>query len=353
MAHDVFISYSTKDKAIADKICASLESKRIRCWIAPRDVLPGKTYAGAIAEAISNSKVLVLVFTENANNSNQVLKEVEVAFRNDVIVIPFKTEDFKPNFDLEYYLSNIHWLDLKIPNIDEQIEKLIEKTEATLSVYKPADVRDNPLNRSQAMVQSQIKTDKFENKPENVISEVSLPQIERIENENSTINVSHLDEKLNVDNIEFNSEESEEVRNLKKAYEKGSVDAAFQIGELYYIGQGVKKDLKKAKEYYTKAAEADHENAQLKLGLILCNKELSKMKKATKAGLAAAGVLLGPISLLAAGGVVLNNYIKGSEEKKEGIKWLKMAAGQGNATAQELLEQIMKNESNVSEDSRN
>ena len=34
MAHDVFISYSTKDKVIADAICANLENRGIRCWIA-------------------------------------------------------------------------------------------------------------------------------------------------------------------------------------------------------------------------------------------------------------------------------------------------------------------------------
>ncbi len=38
---DVFISYSSDDKLIADAICAELESRRIRCWIAPRDALPG------------------------------------------------------------------------------------------------------------------------------------------------------------------------------------------------------------------------------------------------------------------------------------------------------------------------
>ena len=41
MAHDVFISYSAKDKTTADGVCATLEAKGIRCWIAPRDILPG------------------------------------------------------------------------------------------------------------------------------------------------------------------------------------------------------------------------------------------------------------------------------------------------------------------------
>ena len=41
MAHDVFISHSHHDKIAADLVCACLEAKKIRCWIAPRDILPG------------------------------------------------------------------------------------------------------------------------------------------------------------------------------------------------------------------------------------------------------------------------------------------------------------------------
>jgi TIR domain len=41
MNFDAFISYSANDKVIADAACATLERAGIRCWIAPRDVVPG------------------------------------------------------------------------------------------------------------------------------------------------------------------------------------------------------------------------------------------------------------------------------------------------------------------------
>ena len=44
MAHDVFISHSSKDKPIADAICANLEGTGIRCWIAPRDIAPSEVF---------------------------------------------------------------------------------------------------------------------------------------------------------------------------------------------------------------------------------------------------------------------------------------------------------------------
>ena len=62
MAHDVFISHSSIDKAAADTVCALLEADGIRCWIAPRDVQAGVSYAGSIIDAINASKAMVLIF---------------------------------------------------------------------------------------------------------------------------------------------------------------------------------------------------------------------------------------------------------------------------------------------------
>jgi len=76
MAHDVFISHSSKDKTVADAVCGTLEKQGVRCWIAPRDVPPGQSWAAAIVEGISNSKVFVLVFSDRSNQSKQVVKEV-------------------------------------------------------------------------------------------------------------------------------------------------------------------------------------------------------------------------------------------------------------------------------------
>ena len=72
MAHDVFISYSSKDKHVADAACASLESANIRCWIAPRDILAGADWAESIIEAINGSRLMVLIFSSNANASRQI-----------------------------------------------------------------------------------------------------------------------------------------------------------------------------------------------------------------------------------------------------------------------------------------
>jgi hypothetical protein len=57
MAFDVFISYSTKDKLAADATCAALEAAGVRCWIAPRDIMPGAEWGAAIVKALDHCRV--------------------------------------------------------------------------------------------------------------------------------------------------------------------------------------------------------------------------------------------------------------------------------------------------------
>jgi hypothetical protein len=124
MAHDVFISHSTRDKAVSDAICASLESAGVRCWIAPRDVQPGRSFAGEITRAIQQSKVMVLVFSANSNNSEQVLREVQLAVTAHLHIIQFRIEDVGLNDDLRYYLSTPHWLDALTPPLEKHLRSL-------------------------------------------------------------------------------------------------------------------------------------------------------------------------------------------------------------------------------------
>src|ERR1700751_726604 len=111
MAHDVFISYSSKDKAAADAVCARIEARGIRCWIAPRDVVPGLPYGEAIIDAINTCRIMGLVFSSNANASGHIPKEVERAVSRGVTIIPLRIEDVAPAKSLDYFISSVHWLD--------------------------------------------------------------------------------------------------------------------------------------------------------------------------------------------------------------------------------------------------
>lgn len=111
MSVQTFISYAVKDKDVADDICEHLEGSGLKCWIGPRDVLPGSDWGEAIIDAISQSRLMVLVYSENANRSMQVKREVERAAGKGVPIIPFRIEDVPTSKSLEYHLSTAHWLD--------------------------------------------------------------------------------------------------------------------------------------------------------------------------------------------------------------------------------------------------
>src|SRR4051812_427308 len=100
MAHDVFISHSSKDKVYADAVCAALESAGVRCWVAPRDILTGESWASAILRGIEGSRLIVLVFSANANSSKHVRREVERAVHHGLAIAPIRIEDNWPQDEL-------------------------------------------------------------------------------------------------------------------------------------------------------------------------------------------------------------------------------------------------------------
>jgi|GEM_PF-1207082 len=124
MPHEVFISYCSEDKAVADAVCAALEANKARCWIAPRDVPPGAPWGRSIIHAINASKVMVVIFSGHTNASRHVMNEIERAVSHGATIMPFRIEDVKPSEDLELFISSCHWLDALNPPLEEKIGEL-------------------------------------------------------------------------------------------------------------------------------------------------------------------------------------------------------------------------------------
>src|SRR6266513_877879 len=135
MSRDVFISHSAQDKKVAETICSALEQGGIQCWMAPRDVRPGRSFPGEITRAIQQSKVMLLIFSRHSNSSEQVLREVQLAVDSRLPIIRLRIEDIPLSDDLRYYLSTPHWLDAlshplskHIPAVVAAIKELLGPT---------------------------------------------------------------------------------------------------------------------------------------------------------------------------------------------------------------------------------
>jgi hypothetical protein len=143
MAHDVFISYASEDKIVADAVCGMLESHAVRCWIAPRDVLPGMAYGEAIIDAIRSCRIMILVFSSKSNASPHIPKEIERAVSAGVSIIPFRIEDVKPGRSLDYFIGSVHWLDALTPPLESHLERLAQNVQTLLSRDVPVTERKN------------------------------------------------------------------------------------------------------------------------------------------------------------------------------------------------------------------
>jgi TIR domain/Ankyrin repeats (3 copies) len=133
MARDVFISYSSNDKTVADAVCSVLESGGIECWIAPRNILAGEGYAASLLNALSTSRILVLVYSGSSNRSPQVLREVERAVSKGLPIVPFRIEDVPMSSAMEYFISSQHWLDALTPPLESHLDRLREDVKVLLS----------------------------------------------------------------------------------------------------------------------------------------------------------------------------------------------------------------------------
>ena len=140
MDHDIFISYSSKQKSVADGVCHYLEENGYRCWMAPRDIPAGSTYGDLIDNAIVDSKLVVLVFSQSAALSKWVKGEINVAFDEDKYILPFRIDETKIAGGFRVMLNQMHWVDA-FPHYAEKLPVLLE------SISNLIGERRNPNER--------------------------------------------------------------------------------------------------------------------------------------------------------------------------------------------------------------
>src|SRR5271154_6313780 len=148
---DVFVSYASQDTAVANTVVEILEGNGLRCWIAPRDVVPGSHYADGIMSAISGAKALVLVLSGNALASKHVGKEVERASSKGRAIIAMRTDTAPLTPAFEYFLSESQWIDVGIGGIPAVAAKLVESVRSQAGSAAPTGVIAAPLVAGRAV----------------------------------------------------------------------------------------------------------------------------------------------------------------------------------------------------------
>lgn len=138
---DVFVSYASADRDVAFRIVAYLEAQGIHCWVAPRDVGPGVEYGQAIIDAIGEVRALVLVLSDQSNESQFVRKEVERAVSKTKPVLPVRIREVTPSGALEFYISSAQWVDAWKSPMEQHLLPLVAAIKAMAAPGAPPPVR--------------------------------------------------------------------------------------------------------------------------------------------------------------------------------------------------------------------
>ena len=279
--HEVFISYSTKNKNVADAIVANFEQHDIRCWYAPRDILPGQEWVSAIKEGLTTAKVFVLIYTDESNMSRQVMNEVALAFNAGKTIVPFRLTEGVMNDELEYYLTRVHWLDAVSKPLERNIEALRQYVEANLHrpVKEDAAQKDqatSPAAQTASKESGEKKEKKSSEKKKSKVGlwigiavaalalfaggvfaviKLSGPKAEELMEAGKQA-------------FYYGNRGTEDVatarENFEKAAEKGVADAYYYLG---YVEEW-EYDYEAAKELYEKGSEAGSDFCKLQLGYL-------------------------------------------------------------------------------------
>lgn len=107
----VFISYSRRDERIALAIADRLAAADVSCWIDQRNIRPGQDYSAEIVAALNQSRAVVLVFSDAANESKEIRNEIQLAASRRLPIYPFRLSAAAYHPSFEYHLAAAQWID--------------------------------------------------------------------------------------------------------------------------------------------------------------------------------------------------------------------------------------------------
>lgn len=94
-----FISYAVEDERLVERIDSDLQRRDIRCWYFRKHAVVGRMLKQDIEETIDSYERVILVCSEAALTSPEVLKEVELAARKEdktgePVLVPITLDDY-------------------------------------------------------------------------------------------------------------------------------------------------------------------------------------------------------------------------------------------------------------------
>lgn len=107
-----FISYSTEDKPFADKLYHDLVKNGVKCWYAPKNILPGKKIHEQLNEAIDKHEKIIIILSRSSMKSEWVKTEIANARKREVsegkrLLIPLAIIPFEEVQEWHFFDADI------------------------------------------------------------------------------------------------------------------------------------------------------------------------------------------------------------------------------------------------------
>lgn len=301
---DVLISYSSKNIEVANNVLGTLENLGIKCWIDYRNIEVGERWSVAIIKALEECKILLLILTNESNNSDEVLSEVENAHRLSKPILLFFIEKTSLSRGLQYFLNSVQWLDASKPNYEVFLPSLGQIISKRLDINRK-NVDNQQFNAKQPREVNEVlergklaffrldyeeafphlieasnmgsgQADYFLGRMYSYGSFVNLNVFKATDYYQNAINkgcswgyygLASLEEK-NSNRDKARKLYTESFEGIFKDAMASDIQACFMLGLLFHEGFGVNKNIQNSFKWYSIAAEKGHPAAQSNIGSI-------------------------------------------------------------------------------------
>lgn len=146
--YDVFISYSRKDTAVADRICAALDHQGISYFIDRQGIGGGQEFPEVLAEAIVGCRIMLYLASRNSYDSKFTNNEITFAFNEKPkgSILPYIIDGSRLPVTQRFVFASVNIRTMEEHPIDtvlmQDLCRLLGRT------YKDRSQTQDPVRRS-------------------------------------------------------------------------------------------------------------------------------------------------------------------------------------------------------------
>ncbi|MDP4200027.1 MAG: TIR domain-containing protein [Bacteroidota bacterium] len=144
---EIFISYSSKDRAQADQLTELLASAGLSVWIDQAGIEAASSWSEEIVNALDGCKAFIVMLSPNSIESKNVVREVALAFEKNKKILPLDLEPVSLPASMQYHLAGLQRTSMT--NIDAVIRALAKLgLEATGAPQAPKILQETDGRKS-------------------------------------------------------------------------------------------------------------------------------------------------------------------------------------------------------------